>query len=428
MTHYTRRNFIKATGACAALSTLTLYSPQSFGEKKKGRVIVIGGGYGGTIAAKYLKMADPDIDVLLIDKDSEYVSCPLSNEVLSGERNIKSLTFDYRALSRNRGVKVMQDEIVEIDPANHFVRGSSGNKYSYDKLIVSPGVDFRYEKIAGYSAAVAEKIPHAWKAGPQTLLLRKQLEAMEDGGVCYIVAPPNPFRCPPGPYERAAQIAMYFKQHKPKSKVVILDAKDRFSKQALFMQGYEKFYPGMVEWVAGAAGGIIESVDPASMTLIGQVEEYKGDVINIIPPQKAGKIAQIAGLTDDSGWCPVDQKTFESSIHKDVYVIGDACIAGKMPKSGYAANSQGKVCAAAIAAVMNGEEPGEPSYVNTCYSLIAEDWGISVAAVYHLVDGQIEGVEGAGGLSPLKAKPETRAIEAEYARSWFKNITSDMFT
>ena len=294
--------------------------------------------------------------------------------------------------------------------------------------MVSPGVDFRYDKIEGYSAEVAEQIPHAWKAGPQTLTLRKQLLAMKDGGVCYIVAPPNPFRCPPGPYERAAQIASYFKHHKPKSKVVILDAKDNFSKQGLFMQGYKKFYDGMVEWVSGAAGGIIEGVDPASNTLIGQVDEYKGDVLNIIPPQKAGKIAQIAELVDASGWCPVDQKTFESSIHKDIYVIGDSCIAGKMPKSGYAANSQGKVCAAAIVATLNGEEPGEPSYVNTCYSLITKDWGISVAAVYQLVDGQIVGVEGAGGLSPLDAKPEVRAVEAQYARSWFKNITADMFT
>jgi sulfide dehydrogenase [flavocytochrome c] flavoprotein subunit len=428
MSGFTRRTFIKATGACTALGTLNIYSPHAFGQKKKGRVVVVGGGYGGTIAAKYIKMADPAIEVLLIDKDAEYVSCPLSNEVLSGERRIDSLTFNYVGLSRNRGVKVMQDEIIEIDPAGHYVRGSSGNKYSYDKLVVSPGVDFRYAKVDGYSAAVAEKIPHAWKAGPQTLLLRRQLEAMKDGGVCYIVAPPNPFRCPPGPYERAAQIAMYFKHHKPKSKVVILDAKDRFSKQALFMQGYEKFYPGMVEWVSGASGGIIEGLDPDTRTLIGQVDEYRGDVINLIPPQQAGRIAQLAGLADDSGWCPVDQRTFESSIHQDVHVIGDACIAGKMPKSGYAANSQGKVCAAAITAMMNGEEPGEPSYVNTCYSLIAADWGISVAAVYHLVEGQIVGVEGAGGLSPIDAKPETRAVEAEYARSWFKNITSDMFS
>ncbi|MDJ0807104.1 MAG: FCSD flavin-binding domain-containing protein [Gammaproteobacteria bacterium] len=428
MTQFTRRNFVKAAGACAALGTLASVSPQVIGKGHKGRVIVIGGGYGGTIAAKYIKMADPDIDVTLIEQNPKYVSCPLSNEVLSGERNIESITFDYAKLSGNRGINVVTDRVMEIDAAKHTVKGAGGTSYAYDKLVVSPGVDFRYEQIEGYSEAVAQKIPHAWKAGPQTALLRKQLMAMKDGGVCYIAAPPNPFRCPPGPYERAAQIAMYLKHHKPKSKVIILDAKDKFSKQGLFMQGYKKFYDGMVEWVPGAEGGIIEAVDPATNTLIGEVDEYQGGVLNVIPAQKAGKIAQLAGLADDSGWCPVNQKTFESSIHKDIFVIGDACIAGKMPKSGYAANSQGKVCAAAIVALLNGQEPGEPSYVNTCYSIIAEKWGISVAAVYQLVDGQIVGVKGAGGLSPMDAKPATRAIEAQYARSWFKNITSDMFT
>ena len=317
---------------------------------------------------------------------------------------------------------------MEIDAAGHTVKGSSGNQYTYDKLVVSPGVDFRFDKIDGYDAQVAEQIPHAWKAGHQTTLLRKQLEAMKDGGVCYIAAPPNPFRCPPGPYERAAQIAHYFKQHKPKSKVIILDAKDKFSKQGLFMQGYEKFYGDMIEWVSGANGGIIEAVDANNNTLVGQVDEYKGDVLNVIPAQKAGKIAHLAGLTNDSGWCPVDQLTFESTIHKDIHVIGDASIAGKMPKSGYAANSQGKVCAAAIISAVNGETPGEPSYVNTCYSIISPDWGISVAAVYQLVDGNIVGVKGAGGLSPMDASAETRAVEAQFARSWFLNITADMFT
>jgi sulfide dehydrogenase [flavocytochrome c] flavoprotein subunit len=428
MTQFTRRQFVKATGACAALGAMASITPRAFGMSKKGRVIVIGGGYGGAIAAKYIKMADAEINVTLIEKNKQYVSCPLSNEVLGGERSIDSITFNYNGLRSNRDVNLVHDEVVAIDADKHTVTLAGGNSLSYDKLVVSPGVDFRYETIDGYSAEVAEKIPHAWKAGPQTLLLHKQLEAMKDGGVCYIAAPPNPFRCPPGPYERAAQIAHYFKHHKPKSKVIILDAKDKFSKQGLFMQGYKKFYGDIIEWVPGAEGGIIEGIEADTNTLIGQVDEYQGDVINLIPAQKAGKIAHMAGLTDDSGWCPVNQKTFESSIHKDVHVIGDACIAGKMPKSGYAANSQGKVCAAAIVAALNGEEPGEPSYVNTCYSIITPDWGISVAAVYQLVDGKIVGVKGAGGLSPMDAKPETRAVEVQYARSWFKNITSDMFT
>jgi sulfide dehydrogenase [flavocytochrome c] flavoprotein subunit len=434
MANLTRRTFVKAAGACTAFSTLTAVgvcsanSPKQAASSKKGRVLVVGGGYGGAIAAKYIKMADPDIDVILIEKNASYVSCPMSNEVIGGDRDIDSITFEYDKLKHNRGVNMVVDEVVSIDPDKHSLKCKNGKQYSYDKLIISPGIDFRYERIDGYNADIAEKIPHAWKAGPQTLTLRKQLKSMKDGGVCYIVAPPNPFRCPPGPYERAAQIAHYFKQHKPKSKVVILDAKDKFSKQGLFMQGYKQFYGDMVEWVSGASGGIIEGVNVKTKTLIGQVEEYKGDVLNIIPAQKAGKIAHIAGLTDESGWCPVNQKTFESTVHKDIHVIGDACIAGKMPKSGYAANSQGKVCAAAVVAALNGSEAGEPSYVNTCYSVIAPDWGISVAAVYQLVDGNIVGVEGAGGLSPMDASAQTRAIEARFAHSWFKNITSDMFT
>jgi sulfide dehydrogenase [flavocytochrome c] flavoprotein subunit len=428
MAQFTRRRFIQTTGACTAFASLAAVAPTAFGKDAKARVIVIGGGYGGTIAAKYIKMADPTIDVMLIEKNTHYVSCPMSNEVLGGERSIDSITFDYKTMGASHAINIVHDKVVEIDAAGHTLKTSSGKQYTYDKLVVSPGIDFRFDKINGYSAEVAEKIPHAWKAGPQTLLLRKQLEAMKDGGVCYIAAPPNPFRCPPGPYERAAQIAHYFKQHKPKSKVIILDAKDRFSKQGLFMQGYEKFYGDMVEWVSGASGGIIEAVDAKTHTLIGQVDEYKGDVLNVIPAQKAGKIAHLAGLTDDSGWCPVDQRTFESSLQKDIHVIGDASIAGKMPKSGYAANSQGKVCAAAVVAMINGEAPGEPSYVNTCYSIISPEWGVSVAAVYQLVDGSIVGVEGAGGLSPMDASADSRAIEAQFARSWFRNITADMFT
>jgi sulfide dehydrogenase [flavocytochrome c] flavoprotein subunit len=299
---------------------------------------------------------------------------------------------------------------------------------AYDKLMVSPGVDFQWETIENHSPELADsKIPHAWKAGSQTLLLRKQLESMKDGGLVCISAPPNPFRCPPGPYERAAQIAHYLKQHKPKSKVMILDSKDAFSKKALFTHGWQMHYGDMIEWVPAAAGGRIEEVDPKSGTLMGEVEEFKADVANVIPPQKAGAVAFAAGLTDKTGWCPVNQRTFESSLHPDIHVIGDACIAGKMPKSGYAANSQAKVCAAAIVAALNGLDSPEPSYVNTCYSVLAPGHGISVAAVYQLKEGQIVPVSGAGGLSPLNASKRERELEAGYAYGWLKNITADMF-
>jgi sulfide dehydrogenase [flavocytochrome c] flavoprotein subunit len=257
--------------------------------------------------------------------------------------------------------------------------------------------------------------------------LRKQLEEMADGGNVIIVAPPNPFRCPPGPYERAAQIAQYLKANKPKSKVIILDAKDAFSKQPLFQAGWEKFYPGMIEWVSSANDGKVHKVDPKTLTVYTEFEEHKGAVVNVIPPQQAGAIAKKAGLTDDSGWCPVNQKTFESTLHKDVYVVGDACIAGDMPKSGYSANSQAKVCASAIVAALGGKEAPEPSYVNTCYSLIAPEYGISVAAVYRLEEGKIVSVKGSGGVSPAQASDAQRKLEAEYAHAWFKNVTTDIF-
>jgi sulfide dehydrogenase [flavocytochrome c] flavoprotein subunit len=424
MSGTTRRAFLQASGALTAAAVLGLPSLARAGESK-GRIVVIGGGYGGTIAAKYIRMADPTIRVTLIERDGLYVSCPLSNEVLGGERDLKSLTFDYKGLGK-RGIKVVRDEIVGIDTEKRVVKGKAS--YEYDKLIVAPGVDFRWDAIQGMSAGAAQTIPHAWKAGPQTTLLQKQLKAMRNGGVCIIVAPPNPFRCPPGPYERAAQIAHYFKRHKPKSKILILDAKDAFSKQGLFVEGWKRNYGDMIEWVSAASGGAIEAIDPKKRVLTGSVEEFKGDVINLIPAQKAGALAQAAGLADGSGWCPANQQTFESTLIKDVYVIGDAVVAGAMPKSGYAANSQAKVCAAAVVAALNGQPAPVPSYVNTCYSIIAPNYGISVAGVYQLKDGKIVDVPGAGGLSPANADARTRAIEVQFALGWFRNITADMFT
>jgi len=427
-----RRNLLRATTTLPLLGAAGVASCSSVSQSRSSgsgaRVIVVGGGYGGAIAAKYLKKLDPSLDVLLIEQNPSYVSCPLSNEVLSGERDLMSLTFSYKGLSA-QGINIMQDRVVAVDADKQTVTGSSGNHYRYDKLVLSPGVDYRWEAIEGYSEALADqRFPHAWKAGPQTQLLRDQLLAMRDGGVVLIAAPPNPFRCPPGPYERAAQIAHYLHHHKPKSKVMMLDAKDAFSKQGLFRAGWKRFYGDMIEWVGAAGDGKVQALHADSNTLVGEFNEYQGDVINIIPPQKAGKLAFIAGVTDASGWCPVDQGSFASTLKPHIHVIGDASIAGKMPKSGYAANSQGKVCAAAIVAELNGMERPEPSYVNTCYSIISPEYGISVAAVYELQNGSIVPIAGAGGLSPADASDATRAREARFARGWFKNITSDMFS
>jgi sulfide dehydrogenase [flavocytochrome c] flavoprotein subunit len=425
-----RRGFVKTAGAITAVGMAGV-PYLALGASKK--VVIVGGGTGGATAAKYLKRADKHIDVTLIEANEHYYTCYMSNEVLSGDRSIDSIKFGYKGL-QGHGVNVVHDTVTGIDAANKKVATAGGKTFNYDRCIVAPGIDFKWETIEGYDASVAEEIPHAWKAGPQTATLRKQLEAMADGGKVVICAPPNPFRCPPGPYERASQIAMYLKHHKPKSKILILDPKDKFSKQGLFTGAWKKLYgygtdDSMITWINGAGGGKIESVDPATRTVQAEVEEYKADVLNIIPPQKAGKIAFAAGLTDDSGWCPVNKKTFESTVVPGVHVIGDACIATKMPKSGYAANSQAKVCAAAVAALLNGQEPGTPSYVNTCYSIAGEDYGFSVAAVYRLsADGKtIAGVEGAGGLTPTDAPPEQFKREVLYAHSWFNNITGDVF-
>lgn len=424
-----RRDFVKATGAVAAVGALGAPTI-ALGDGKK--VVVVGGGTGGATAAKYLKMADEGIDVTIIEPNKEYYTCYMSNEVIGGRRQMADIKHNYDGL-RARGVNIVHEMATAIDPEKKVVKTDSG-EFAYDRCVVSPGVSMIYDDIEGYSPEVADKqMPHAWKAGSQTKLLRSQLEAMDDGGVVIIAAPPNPFRCPPGPYERASQIAMYLKENKPKSKVLILDNKQKFSKQGLFTQGWERLYgfgteDSLIEWQPGPDAGV-NRVDPETMTVFTNFDEETGAVVNVIPPQQAGQIALDAGLADDSGWCPVDKKTFESTQHAGIHVIGDAAIATAMPKSGYSANSQGKVAAAAIVALLNGEEPGVPSYVNTCYSIIGKDYGISVAAVYRLSeDGEtIAGVEGAGGLTPTDAPDFALAREVQYAYSWYDNIVHDIF-
>ncbi|WP_456376574.1 FCSD flavin-binding domain-containing protein [Thiolapillus sp.] len=430
MSNFTRRKFLKVTGVAAAASSALTFSSFAIGGAKK-KVVIVGGGIGGATAAKYLRMMDSSIEVTLIEANKDYYTCFMSNEVLGGDRSIDTIRFGYTGLA-GHGVKVVHDWVSGIDAGKRVVTTKGGKSFPYDRCIVSPGVDFKWDAIEGYDAEVAEKIPHAWKAGSQTATLRKQLEAMRDGGTVLIAPPPNPFRCPPGPYERASQIAHYLKNNKPKSKIIILDPKDKFSKFGLFMDGWKRHYGygtdnSLIAWVSGADGGTLESVDAKSMTVQAAVEEFKADVINIIPPQKAGKIAFDAGLTNDKGWCPIDGKTFESTVHKNIHVIGDSAIASPLPKSGYAANSEAKVCAAAIVALLNGGKAPQPSYVNTCYSIIAPGDGISVAMVYAYKDGKIIKVKGSGGLTPSEFDPDMRAREVQYAHSWFKNITADVF-
>jgi len=419
-----RRNFIKIAGGAAAVSAIGFPAIAAAAGKKQ--VVIVGGGTAGATAAKYIRRADDSVEVTLIEPNEHYYTCYLSNEVLGGSRKLDTLRFGYDGL-RKHGVMVVKDTVTGIDPTGRKVVTKGGESFSYDRCIVAPGISFR-DNIEGYDAAAAEKFPHAWKAGEQTALLRGQLEAMADGGTVLIAAPPNPFRCPPGPYERASQIAHYLKTHKPKSKILIFDAKDKFSKQGLFQQGWERHYPGMIEWKKAAdTGGGIVRVDAKAGTVSTDFDDMKVDVANIIPAQKAGVIAAAAGLTDDSGWCPIAGKTFESTIHEGIHVIGDAAIAAPLPKSGYAANSQAKVVAAAVVELVNGREAGTPSWVNTCYSIITPDDGISVAMVYNLVDGKVAKVKDAGGLTPMDSPPAMRKREVQYAYSWFDNITHDTF-
>ena len=433
-TRINRREFIKFAGAAGAAAGITLSLPACAQTKSGGaagaKVVVIGGGYGGTIAAKYVRMMDPTIDVTLVTGENTFTSCPMSNWVLVGMHELDWLSHGYDQLAANYGITVVPEMATNIDPKARKITLKSGDTLPYDRAILSPGIGFKWGALEGYDEATAELCPHAWQAGPQTQLLRQQLEAMPDGGKFIIVAPPDPFRCPPGPYERASLVAHYLKANKPKSKVIILDAKDKFSKQKLFIAGWEKLYGydtenSLIEWISAANDGKVLEIDATRKIAVTEFGEHQADVLNVIPPQKAGHIAEAAGLTDDSGWCPVEHKTWESKMHPNIHVVGDAAIQKPLPKSGYAANSEAKVCAAAVVDLLNGRDVGEPSWVNTCYSLLAPDYGISVAMVYRLgADGHVAEVEGAGGTSP---EGGNTAAEAIYAESWYSNIMDDMF-
>ncbi len=427
MAPMTRRTFTRWVGTAGTLSVFGTLGWPATARAAKGRVVVIGGGFGGATCAKYLRRTNPGLEVTLVERDTRFLTCPFSNAVLGGFRSLDSLTQRYDKLRQKHGVKIVHDTATAIDATSRTVTLHKGTTLRYDRLVVSPGVDLKWHALPGYDEAASQIMPHAWKAGPQTTLLRQQLAAMPDGGVVIIVAPADPFRCPPGPYERASLMAHYLKTHKPKSKILILDAKERFSKQALFMNAWQEVYPQMIEWRAGTAGGKVLRVDPQTMTVETDLGAEHGAVINVIPPQSAGQIALQAGLANDKGWCPVDQTTFESTIHKGIHVIGDACIAGKMPKSGFAANNQAKICAAAIATLLAGGTPAEPLLINTCYSLISPDYGITIAGVYKpSSDGLVE-VQGSGGVSPANAPADFRKREAEYAVGWYDSIMSDMF-
>jgi sulfide dehydrogenase [flavocytochrome c] flavoprotein subunit len=418
MAHPSRRQFVKAAGKAAALLPLP-----ALAQGSSGRVVVIGGGFAGATCARFVKRMDPRVTVTLVEASQTFTACPFSNSVIAGLRDLTAQQFGYDKTAAS-GVAINFATATAVDTQARMVTLSDGVRLGYDRLVTAPGVDIRWDSLPGYTEAAAERMPHAWKAGPQTLLLRNQLEAMADGGTVIISAPANPFRCPPGPYERASLIAYYLKTKKPKSKLIVLDAKDAFSKQGLFQNAWKELYPNL-EWVPLSKGGKVNAVDVGAMMLSTDFDRYRGDVVNVIPPQKAGRIAEVAGVTNNTGWCPINPGTFESTLQPGIHVIGDATIAGAMPKSAFAANAQAKVCAAAVVKLLAGQKPDEPRLINTCYSLAAPDYGISIANVYRPKDGVL--VDAGGGVSPANAPASFRAQEAMFANGWFKTITGEVF-
>jgi NADPH-dependent 2,4-dienoyl-CoA reductase/sulfur reductase-like enzyme len=419
-----RREFLRS--AVAGTAAAALLPVPARAQTAAPRVVVVGGGFAGASCARALRSADSRIAVTLVEADATFTACPFSNAVIGGLRELSAQRFTYERIAAG-GITVARTTATAVDPQARSVTLADGTRLPYDRLVLAPGIDIRWGALPGYDEAAAGHMPHAWRAGEQTLLLRRQLEAMPDGGLVVITAPANPFRCPPGPYERASLIAHYLKTKKPRSKLIVLDAKDAFSKQRLFLNAWSELYPGLLEWVPLSKGGHVTSVEATTRTLVTDFGRHQAAVANVIPPQKAGRIAEVAGVADRSGWCPIDPVTFESKLQAGIHVIGDAAIAGAMPKSAFAANAQAKTCAAAVARLLAGAPPAVPKLINTCYSLVAPDYGISVAGVYHPSGGQLAEVPGSGGVSPAAAPRASRALEAALAEGWFRTITAEVF-
>jgi sulfide dehydrogenase [flavocytochrome c] flavoprotein chain len=387
-------------------------------------VVVIGGGFGGASCARALRQLDAKLQVSLIEPNQTFTACPFSNEVIAGMRELLAQQFTYDRIA-GRGVTVIPQAAAKVDPQARAVTLADGNSLRYDRLVLSPGIDLRFDALPGYDEAASTKMPHAWKAGEQTTLLRRQIEAMEDGGTVVIAVPAAPLRCPPAPYERASLIAHYLKTAKPRSKVLILDAKDGFSQQKLFEAAWKELYPGMIERISLSQGGRVTSVDPATNSVVTDFGNYTAQVASVIPPQKAGRIAEIAGAADNTGWCPIDPTSFASKLVPNIHVIGDACIAGQIPKAASAAHVQGKACAAAVTNLIAGKAPETPRLTGACYNTVAPGYAFSLSGTYQPKDGQFAETEGA--TSPVGASREVRQREAEAAANWFRTITVDTF-
>ena len=422
---WSRRQFTRNSGGLG-LAAATVGFAAPLRSQAKGRVVVIGGGAGGASCARYLaKDSGGALAVTLVEEQPSYTTCFYSNLYLAGWRDFASLIHRYDGLAAV-GVEKVQARAVAVDPIAKSVRLESGAGIAYDKLVVAPGIDLDYGSIAGYSEDAARTMPHSWKAGVQTRLLRDQLEAMADGGLFVITVPPEPYRCPPGPYERASLIAYYFTQAKARSKILILDAKDKFSKQALFEEAWNTYYKGMIEWVPGAFGGAVTAVDPKAMTITTAAGDlHKADVANIVPAQQAGRIAHAAGLVDDSGWCPIVPASMRARNQPDIYVLGDAAIANAMPKSAFAANSQAKVVAMMIRSELTGAQSFGARYRNTCWSSLAPDDTVKIGASYAPGEDRIESID--SFISNIGERRDVRKANRNEADAWYDSITADIF-
>jgi len=423
-----RRNFFKNCFISTTIIPALLAGQTEKRILRKAHVVVIGGGFGGATVAKYIKKYNKDIKVSLIESSKIYTTMPKGNCYISQIIKMQNLMQNYTKLQKEYGITLINERVEELNTLKKTVVLENGKKIFYDKVILSTGIDFSYGELDGYDERDIDMVPHAWQTKQQLKNLYKQLDSMSDGGVFTIVPPADPYRCPPGPYERASLVAEYFKMYKPRSKIIILDQKEHFCKQPLFEQGWKKLYGDMIEWIPSSKGGKVKEIDVKNRTIITDSgTKIKADVLNIIPPQKAGQLAFKARLTNTSGWCPVNQQTFESSKVKDVYIIGDSAIAGDMPKSGHSANSQGKLCAASIVLSLKGAERISPKLANTCYSLIGREYGINVINIYQFNGQKMAVIKDAGGITPLNKEDSFYMTEAYYAKAWHKSITHDIW-
>jgi NADPH-dependent 2,4-dienoyl-CoA reductase/sulfur reductase-like enzyme len=418
-----RRQFIASTAAAVAAAA---FPAPAVAQALGPHVVVIGGGFGGASCARALRNAEPRVVVTLIEANAVYTAPPMSNAAIAGLYPLTHQQFGYDGL-RKAGITVALAAAKAVDPQARRVTLAGGTIVSYERLVLSPGIAIRWGAIPGYDEAAAAVMPHAWNDGAQVALLRRQLEAMDDGGTVVITSPVNPARCPPAPYERASLIAHYLKTRKPRSKVIVLDSKDGFTMQGLFLAAWKELYPGLIEWVSLSNGGSLASIDVASRTLVTDFDKYKASVASVIPPQQAGRAAEMAGVADRTGWCPVDPVSFESKLQANIHVIGDAAFAGTMPRSASAAHSQGAICADAIVRLLTGRPPVAPTLTSSCYSLIGPDYAISQRGRYRPVDGQYTEAGGGAIVSPPDAPRAVRQAEAKEADAWYRDITGEVF-